>query len=388
VHGNYYGTSKQAVSDVQSAGMHCILDIDVQGVRSVKQTDLDAVFLFIRPPSTQALEERLRGRATESDDSIQRRMNTAVHELEYGTKSNFDAVMVNGDLQSTFKELQATLRGLVPSRQDTTEELLALKLSAVESALMADALTDMETGAVDVAGSAGTGADVAAQKQDEPLRWTSVNMVIAAGASFSLPCPKFEAGSKLSYKFWMEDEGMDIGFALESLDGKRNLVPHRRLKCDKSAPHEWSSTILESTYVRFTWDNKHSWLNEKKLTYWVELAPVSGCIRNSEHTNDRGILYTRTRHVAGEEQHRRDAGACARARGAPGAGHPCAEAVGEAGDCEADAVAGRWSCELQSWCLGSAVSSLHECVLLVLIATRCIRVLCRFRRRRSVSSGS
>jgi guanylate kinase len=130
VYGNYYGTSKQAVSDVQAAGTHCILDIDVQGVRSVKQTDLDAVFLFVQPPSMDCLEERLRGRATDSDESIERRMKAAVAELEYGTKSNFDAVLVNDDLQAAFSALQASLRTLVPSlcnvQDDTQVKVLAL----------------------------------------------------------------------------------------------------------------------------------------------------------------------------------------------------------------------------------------------------------------------
>jgi len=68
--GNMYGTSKKAIADVSSSGRICILDIDMQGVKSVKKTDLKPRYIFVQPPSLKTLEDRLRGRGTETDESL------------------------------------------------------------------------------------------------------------------------------------------------------------------------------------------------------------------------------------------------------------------------------------------------------------------------------
>ena len=65
-----YGTSKSAVNDVLNSGKICILDIDVQGVKAVKKTDLTPLLVFIKPPSLEVLEERLRSRGTETEESL------------------------------------------------------------------------------------------------------------------------------------------------------------------------------------------------------------------------------------------------------------------------------------------------------------------------------
>merc|ERR1719384_61978 len=67
--GNNYGTSRAAVETVKQEGKICILDIDVQGVKNIKRTDLDPDYVFIKPPSRAALEERLRARRTENEES-------------------------------------------------------------------------------------------------------------------------------------------------------------------------------------------------------------------------------------------------------------------------------------------------------------------------------
>ncbi|KAL0334292.1 UNVERIFIED_CONTAM: Guanylate kinase [Sesamum angustifolium] len=71
VHGNLYGTSIEAVEVVTDRGKRCILDIDVQGARSVRASSLEAVFIFICPPSFEELEKRLRSRGTETEEQIQ-----------------------------------------------------------------------------------------------------------------------------------------------------------------------------------------------------------------------------------------------------------------------------------------------------------------------------
>ena len=65
-----YGTSKSSVTDVLNSGKICILDIDVQGVKAVKETDLTPLLVFIKPPSLETLEERLRARGTETEESL------------------------------------------------------------------------------------------------------------------------------------------------------------------------------------------------------------------------------------------------------------------------------------------------------------------------------
>ena len=120
VHGNYYGTSVAAVESVSSCGKICILDIDVQGVRNVKKSSLDAIYIFIAPPSMEELEKRLRGRGTESEESVVKRIKNARGELEYGMQEgNFDRVFTNDDLNNTFNALVEQLEEWYPQLGDS-----------------------------------------------------------------------------------------------------------------------------------------------------------------------------------------------------------------------------------------------------------------------------
>ncbi|KAG7342474.1 guanylate kinase [Nitzschia inconspicua] len=106
VHGNLYGTSKKAIERLQLENKITILDIDRQGVMTVKESGLLAKFIFIAPPSLSILEERLRGRATETEEAIQRRMGNAVQEILYGeTPGTFDRIIVNDDLEEATQTL-------------------------------------------------------------------------------------------------------------------------------------------------------------------------------------------------------------------------------------------------------------------------------------------
>lgn len=115
VHGNYYGTSVAAVESVQSEGRVCILDIDVQGVQNVKKSALVPYYIFIAPPSMEELEKRLRGRGTEKEEDIQKRLENAATEIDYGQRAgNFDRVFINADLQATFDDLAEAFRTWFP----------------------------------------------------------------------------------------------------------------------------------------------------------------------------------------------------------------------------------------------------------------------------------
>jgi guanylate kinase len=83
VHGNLYGTSRRSVQDVSMKNKVCILDIDVQGARSVAANapELNALLLFVLPPTPAELEKRLRGRGTETEAAIQQRLANSAGEV-------------------------------------------------------------------------------------------------------------------------------------------------------------------------------------------------------------------------------------------------------------------------------------------------------------------
>ncbi len=107
--------SIKSVESVQSQNLICLLDIDVQGAQNVKKSSLDAYFLFIAPPSMEELEARLRGRGTESEDAITRRLANARGELDYGLQDgNFDAVLVNNDLEEKLEKMVGKFKEWYP----------------------------------------------------------------------------------------------------------------------------------------------------------------------------------------------------------------------------------------------------------------------------------
>uniref|UniRef100_A0A6M2EJD6 Guanylate kinase 1 n=1 Tax=Populus davidiana TaxID=266767 RepID=A0A6M2EJD6_9ROSI len=110
VHGNLYGTSIEAVEVVTDAGKRCILDIDVQGARSVKASSLEAIFIFICPPSMEELETRLRSRGTETEEQILKRLRNAKTEMEQGNSSGiFDHILYNDNLDECYESLKKLL---------------------------------------------------------------------------------------------------------------------------------------------------------------------------------------------------------------------------------------------------------------------------------------
>uniref|UniRef100_A0A671G7B3 Guanylate kinase n=1 Tax=Rhinolophus ferrumequinum TaxID=59479 RepID=A0A671G7B3_RHIFE len=80
--GNLYGTSKAAVRAVQAVNRICVLDVDLQGVRNIKKTDLRPIYIFVQPPSLDVLEQRLRQRNTETEESLAKRLAAARADME------------------------------------------------------------------------------------------------------------------------------------------------------------------------------------------------------------------------------------------------------------------------------------------------------------------
>jgi guanylate kinase len=108
VHGNLYGTKKSTVREVLESGRDVALDIDVQGGMDVKWQSPDAALIFLMPPSFEKLEERLRGRATDDEASIQRRMANARHEMQFWRQ--YDYVVINEDLDNAVEDVRRILR--------------------------------------------------------------------------------------------------------------------------------------------------------------------------------------------------------------------------------------------------------------------------------------
>ena len=108
-----YGTSKQTVIDQTAQGSVVLLDIEMEGVKQLKKeqskvdSQIDPRFVFIKAPSFVVLEARLRGRGTEDEDSIQRRLAQARAELDYAETGAHDKIIINSDLDKAFQELES-----------------------------------------------------------------------------------------------------------------------------------------------------------------------------------------------------------------------------------------------------------------------------------------
>lgn len=99
---SYYGTLKSEIERIWSHGNSVIFDVDVIGGLNLKKQFGDAALaVFVQPPSIDALEKRLRGRSTESDEKIRQRMEKAAKELSYAER--FDVVLINDDLDLACK---------------------------------------------------------------------------------------------------------------------------------------------------------------------------------------------------------------------------------------------------------------------------------------------
>ena len=108
VHNNYYGTSKGWLEAQISAGKDILLEIDWQGAQQVRKVFPKAVGVFILPPSVEELERRLRGRGTDSEDVIARRVLAARGEMRH--VAEFDYVIINEDLPTAIDDLVGVVR--------------------------------------------------------------------------------------------------------------------------------------------------------------------------------------------------------------------------------------------------------------------------------------
>lgn len=107
VSGYWYGTPREPVERALSEGRSVLLEIDVQGGTAVRRLYPECVLIFLKAPSLDEYERRIRGRGTNSEEEIQRRLATARQELERASDYNYQ--VVNDDLNRTVQELRGIL---------------------------------------------------------------------------------------------------------------------------------------------------------------------------------------------------------------------------------------------------------------------------------------
>jgi guanylate kinase len=127
VHGHLYGTDGRIVDKWLSAGDDVLLDIDVQGARMVRCVYPSAQTVFILPPSMDVLEERLRNRATETEEQLAIRISAARREILESPW--YDYIIVNDSLQEAVEDLGAILRASRSSRASRAPGLKAFLMS-------------------------------------------------------------------------------------------------------------------------------------------------------------------------------------------------------------------------------------------------------------------
>ncbi len=106
--GNYYGTPIDEVKKQMSLGNEVVLEIEIDGALQVREKMKDAVFVFIAPPSINALYDRLKGRGTETDDVIKQRIEKAKRELTLAYK--YDYIVINDTVDNAADRIMAIIR--------------------------------------------------------------------------------------------------------------------------------------------------------------------------------------------------------------------------------------------------------------------------------------
>jgi guanylate kinase len=132
VHGNLYGTPAAFLDRQVSEGKIVLLDIDVQGAMQIHEARRDAVLVFLLPPNLATLAGRLRGRHTDSEEAIERRLQTAVREMK--TAPGYDYIVVNDDVDATCHMVESIV---------AAEQLSARRILSMSSVRADEILTEI-----------------------------------------------------------------------------------------------------------------------------------------------------------------------------------------------------------------------------------------------------
>ena len=124
VHTEYYGTSFESIEKPQQEGFDILLELDVQGVDSLRSMKFNGVYIFILPPSIEEMTKRLRKRGTETEESIEIRVNTGKEEIKKYKK--YDYVITNFEVESILSIVQSEksrVSHYIPTSDDIKELL-------------------------------------------------------------------------------------------------------------------------------------------------------------------------------------------------------------------------------------------------------------------------
>jgi guanylate kinase len=105
VHGNFYGTLKSQINDILDGGSYVVMDVDIQGARSLRNAYPDGVYIHLLPPSMNVLRQRLAKRGTEDEQTLSRRLENAVGEIRAMDESQY--VVVNDELEHTCSSIES-----------------------------------------------------------------------------------------------------------------------------------------------------------------------------------------------------------------------------------------------------------------------------------------
>ena len=108
VHREYYGTSFETIEKHLQKGFDILLELDIQGVNSLRKMDFEGVYILILPPSIEELAKRLRKRGTETEESIERRIKTGKEEIKSYKK--YDYIITNFEVEETVESILAIVR--------------------------------------------------------------------------------------------------------------------------------------------------------------------------------------------------------------------------------------------------------------------------------------
>lgn len=137
VHDRWYGTLREEVKRVLDSGKHVMMDIDVQGARQFRAAFPESVLIFVLPPSVDALVARLKARNTESDKSIDRRLRSAMGEIE--AVSEYHYVVINDQLAAATDRVSAIIdaEGARATRTHGVDETVAALLAELRRTISA-----------------------------------------------------------------------------------------------------------------------------------------------------------------------------------------------------------------------------------------------------------
>ena len=119
--GNYYGTPKETIEDKLNNGIDVFLEIEIEGAKNIKKIYPEAVLIFILPPSMTELIDRLRKRATDSEEKILKRLMRSYEEIL--ELNNYDYVVVNDELDNSIKQIEGIMTA-EKSRTNRVEEII------------------------------------------------------------------------------------------------------------------------------------------------------------------------------------------------------------------------------------------------------------------------